>query len=706
MKTFENRIKVKQRKSSLMVNLDYIDINNKNQIYDTNNNGLNNRISLLRKNKIEKTKLNKDINDDGITHASRNKINFSFFNPYEKKSNNNQKYYTLNNFNNLMISKSREKICFSSSSKFKMQRANPKEKIKDTQNKTESKTIDTLYMKNIISKIEKKQKSINQISELVDKDKEYPTINFDFKENKQVKKLKYITPFHLKDLLTKENKEIKNPFLDTILYPTDRYFEKKELIGSFSSKNPDKVEKNYIKLSNNEEKSLINENTLKNSLDKPIFEDNSLKEKSNLKIEENSLKIYPENKSSGVQCAFDVNADDPAINMTYVSNDYKKKTTLNCNKIIRNAEIRENISLEKSKKMMEDNKNILNINIYNTQMTGVIEELYGNKFHNKNSIKHKKKPKTANYMKSTISEQNKILNLKNVTSVKNTLIKNLDDDVNYYNKYKDHKFNFKNTNEKFKNFFYIANSEEANQIKYGIEIKKKDNRKLKSIPNIENKATNQKSLANNHQNLLQNPICKGLDRRKLNKDCFSINTNQKDVKFLHIKDKSDDLLKVYFDRSINRNNGSYKKNGFIDNCNTSNGFINIGEFNFLERNSHSKNINNPSDSFLKSKENDSNLLILSINKSPKNKFDRNNDFADKNKPRSNLNLDIIKHNFEEKKNNKNEDNSNKKFFTKSSFNNFNFKSYSSKNKFKILKKERTRDNQKINFMVENFEEFK
>ena len=445
---------------------------------------------------------------------------------------------------------------------------------------------------------------------------------------------------------------------------------------------------------------------MKNTLEEQIIHDNLQKEKSineenpKNKREEYSYKNIPENKSSGVQCAFDTKPIDPlTTKLVNEADDYKENSSID--NIIENAEIRENIRLEKPNLVLEDNKNIFKINIYNSEFKGGIEGMgmY------KNKIEMKKKRKTPDYMKSTISEQNKILNLKKIVSAKPTLLNNLNRDDNCFTQYKDHKLNFKETQEKFKKFFQIANFEEATQIKYGIVINKKANRKLKSAhQNKDINKSNKTMLTNNHHNPLKNKNDKSLYKIKPNKNYSSTSCNQQYSKYSRSNNNNEDLLKINFDKNLNRNLESRKRNGLLDSCNTSNGFINLGEFNFLERGNLSKHINNPFNSSLKSKDNDSIALILSINKSSNNKFDGSIDHADKkNKHQIYKNLNIIEQKVKEN-NNKiiNENNFSHKLLTKSQVNNFNSITNNSKNIYKILKKERTKVYQKVNFMVENF----
>ena len=69
-----------------------------------------------------------------------------------------------------------------------------------------------------------------------DFEKNIHMINFVFQDNKQINKLKHITPFHLKDLLTKEQSEIKNPFENSIFYEIDNSYNKNEATDRFNSK--------------------------------------------------------------------------------------------------------------------------------------------------------------------------------------------------------------------------------------------------------------------------------------------------------------------------------------------------------------------------------------------------------------------------------------------------------------------------------------
>lgn len=704
MNPSENKLDFRDQKSLLNENLENVEINHKNRkMYNPNNNGLINKVSFLRKNKNEERHRNND-NDNLKIHASKNSINFSSFNPYRYKSENDEKYKTFNNFPNSRISKSRENVCFSSSSTFRIQLTNPINKLKYLDNNLKNKKIDISSHRKIENIVNKKHLTQNKILELFsnENEKDVCRINLVFKENKQVNKLKYITPFHLKDLLTKEKSEIKNPFQDSKLYQIDNSLDKKEEMRSFAFKVKE-VDKFDLKHFHRKSKSSF----LKNTSDEPMIQANLLNEKSNLEEtlrnnKEGNFKIIPENKSSGVQCAFDIKSiDSPTKNSKNSADDIKENSLNNCNSLIKNAEIRENIRFEKPKISEEDSTNILNINIYNTHLKGGIQEIYRSIFQNKIKIERKKKTKTPNFMKSTISEQNKILRLKKVQSDKLNLNKNQDDNENCYIKYNDHKLNFRNTNEKFKKFFQIANSEEANQIKYGIVIKKKTRSILKGAANKESYQTNSTNCLNLNLNQNHNNI----NKIKLNKHHSSLISNQKDSKYLKINDRKEDLLKVYFDKSLNKNLDSHKKYGLIDNCNTSNGFINLGEFNFLERNNFSKNLNNQFNTSLKSKENESNIYILSVNKSPKEKFEKNNDDFVKIKLHSNENLNKIEQIVEKKISKKHYGNNlDRKVLPKSTFNQFYVKDKNSKDKIKILKKELTKDNENVNFMVENFKE--
>lgn len=716
MKSIDNRVEVDQGKI-IKDNSEYIDINHKNNKMNNQNfNGLKNIVFVLEKDKIAKNQLNHIVKDNMKFHASKNSGNFSSMNLFENKSNIGEKSNTLNNFYKSRVSNSREKIIYSSSSFFRMNKNNNNANyFKQINKKIKNKSVDILSEQpNKYLNSNKKQSSFNKFSESSkdNTENEVHMVNLISKENKEVNKLKYITPNFLNKLLKKEKGEIKNPFQDSFFYPVIDCFESKKEALSLKSKILEDPEKFKIKLNKTDKKKSIINHESKNNLDESLTKDNIIKEKFNFekisrnKKDENSFKIIPENKSSGVQCAFDIKpVYSPTTNL--IKEEVKRNSLRKSDILIKNPEIRENINTEKPEDViLEDEKNILFINIYDTRLKDGIDQIQKNNIDRKKTIYNKRKAKTPNYMKSTISEQNKLLNIKKEDSFKIKFLNFLNKKDNCYFKYKNHKEIFKNTKENFKKFFQIANYEEATQIKFGLESKKRSKNNMKSVPIKDFKEKNQKYISKQTPNSVKNYDLNYFKKLELRKHYSSFNSNQQDNKYLHINN-NEDLLKVYFDKSINKYHESYKKNGFIDNCNTSNGFINLGELNFLEKNNQSKNINNPFNSSMKSKENESNVYVLSLNKSPNNKFDAKIDKVDKDKAFSIRNLDITVQKIEENKERKNNGKFlNPKDFPNPSIHKFNLKMEdNSKNKrFKILKEELNKDKEKVNFMVENFKE--
>lgn len=589
-----------------------------------------------KQNKVEKYNKCKKTNDlMTIKNSKKNSI----LNLYENKSNFDEKSKASKKFQSSRKSKSEGKINFSSFSlsSMNLNKFKKNDKIKIANNLMKNKT------KGIISENNQEKKSIHfkEFCENKSNDKE----NFDCKQNLMIGdniQFKYITNHHLKNLLEREKCEIKNPFQDLIFHSIDSYLNGKL---SYNQRQLKEIKKIDLKSSKRRKKYSDNKD-VRDSLDEPFTQDDLINEKLNQieKVnnkEENYNIFSPQNKSSGVQCAFDNKIHDTSNLYIKKIEDNKIVSSPSNNKnIIKNPEIRENIRLKKTTIPIYEDKNFLNINIYDTRLKHDLKETTKDSISNNIYIQNKKKLKTPNYMKSTISEKNKILNCKMMKSTKPQSKNESNENYNCYSMYEGHKNNFKKTGEKFKKFFQIISLEEANAIKYGFSLKKKNNSKLKSVANNNIEKINA-NLLRNVEGKSENQENNYFERFKDNMYLSPTNSNNVNRKYMQISN-NDDLLKVFFDNNVNRNLDSQKKNGFNDNCNTSNGFINMGELYFFERNNLSKNANNMFNASLKSKDNDSALNINKKNNSSNNKSEINIHKNNKNNYEEDKNILIKK----------------------------------------------------------------
>ncbi len=707
----------------------------------------------LRLNSINKLKIR--IDDQSSKHTENKKIRSNSRNSFVSmiKSKNENKFVprekSFNNKNNNKLSninkiKSTEKIPISRISVIKLKTKPVKDDIIEHK-------VDNHPIKNSLngSYYKKMNNSLIVVKDKINSNNDQNicdnNINNNYNRNANNKtpnevvgnRLKNITIEHLKDLLDiKEDSGQKKEIIpyyekySSYLNPFDTYLEKTKIDNERDLNKYDlkrEIAKNHIK--RKKIKSLQNQNDdVANIINKGNNQiETEIEIKSN---QDTKLKVLSKKSSDslivimddGVQCGSEKKNNDTE------NDDMNKKH------LITNSKLRDEIKWDKLKQKSEDDiNNFLNVNLYNTRFVDEKNEIFKLYYQNKINIDSRFKLKTPNILKSRIGNENKIKEIKKVSSAKPKIVNNIytrsysKDDEIFHQKYIAHLKNFNNNKEKFKQFFQIQDIDEANDLKF-CQNKTRRNNYFQKEYFMQNELVeeNIKILKKRVVSPLSNSIIVykniGYDMKKSDYE------NQYEMEFMK-KTKSSKTLQMRQNNNddrikdnnikynIKENSDNLKNNGFNEHCNTSNGFLNIVEFNFIDKSNINKNSNHPYNSAIKSKVNDSNILRFSNNKGSDKSSDKFN-FLEKVNWKNNQESKITKSPFmnkninENKFTNKDRKNSDLYEFqykmnslNQNYFPNVTNSQYyideTSNNKFKILKKQLNKNSEKVFNMLDN-----
>lgn len=259
-------------------------------------------------------------------------------------------------------------------------------------------------------------------------------IKFNNEQNSS-RRLKNLTVERLKDLLDikPDNNDLyaennKNSNLDMLnrnlnLNPFDTYLEKTRIENKRNLLKEDKLYDNTNIYKNKSSKKVQNKNILSDSLDdktkaqekieidqdiifadnkdNDLFKNENLGKNKNLEIKEKEII------SSGVQCGIYLKSEENNPRKTQSANVIKKRLNeIFNNNIITNAKIRDKVKWEKIKIKDEEDENLININLYNSEFIDGKNEIF--KLYLQNKIKNDSrfKVKTPHDLKSKMSTKN------------------------------------------------------------------------------------------------------------------------------------------------------------------------------------------------------------------------------------------------------------------------------------------------------------